>query len=100
MPILNNNLRNGRYESDSHPSRYFTTSFFHRPEELEDEVSETGLRQRGIFSVQGPGEYVRDLESRMSEASRREQLLELTRLVEEERTLMGMASHLAIVAEK
>ena len=63
-------------------------------------MSEAGLRQRGLFSVQGPGEYARDLEARLSEPTRREQLLDLIRLVEEERSLMGMASHLVIVAEK
>ena len=99
-PMLHDNLSGGRYEPDSHSYRHFTTSFFHRPEELEEEVSEAGLCQRGLYSVQGPGEYARDLEARLSEPARRGQLLELIRLVEEERTLMGMASHLVIVAEK
>ena len=100
MPMLHNNLSDGRYEPDSYSHRHFTTSFFHRPEELEEEVSEAGLRQKGLFSVQGPGEYARDLEACLSEPTRRDQLLELIRLVEEEPTLMGMASHLVIVAEK
>ncbi len=100
MPMLNSNLGSGRYEPQSHTSRYFTTSFFHRPEELEEEVSEARLRQKGLFSAQGPGEYASDLEARLSEPTRRAKLLELIRLVEEERTLMGMASHLVIVAEK
>ena len=50
--------------------------------------------------MQGPGEYARDMEARLSEPTKKGQLLELIRLVEEERTLMGMASHLVIVAEK
>jgi ubiquinone/menaquinone biosynthesis C-methylase UbiE len=100
MSMLHHNLSNGRYEPDLYSPRYFTTSFFHRPEELEVEVAEAGLHQKGLFSVQGPGEYAVDLEARMSDPARRRQLLDLVRLVEEERTLMGMASHLVIVAEK
>ena len=100
MTMLRHNLSNGRYEPDLYSHRYFTTSFFHRPEELEDEVAEAGLHQKGLFSVQGPGEYAEDLESRMSDPDGRRQLLALVRLVEEERTLMGMASHLVIVAGK
>ena len=100
MSMLHHNLSNGRYEPDLYSPRYFTTSFFHRPEELEVEVAEAGLYQKGLFSVQGPGEYAVDLEARMSDPARRRQLLDLVRLVEEERTLMGMASHLVIVAEK
>ena len=53
-----------------------------------------------MFSVQGPGEYATDLGGRMSDLEKREQLLDLIRLVEEERTLMGMASHLVVAAEK
>ena len=100
ISMLHLNLRTGRYEPDSYTPGYFTTAFFHRPEELEEEVAEAGLRQIGLFSVQGPGEYAKDLDARMSDPVRREQLLELIRLVEGERTLMGMASHFATVAEK
>ena len=100
MSMLHHNLSNGRYEPDLYSPRYFTTSFFHRPEELEVEFAEAGLHQKGLFSVQGPGEYAVDLEARMSDPARRRQLLDLVRLVEEERTLMGMASRLVIVAEK
>ena len=53
-----------------------------------------------MFSVQGPGEYATDLDARMADPAKREQLLNLIRLVEEERTLMGMASHLVVAAEK
>ena len=100
VPMLHRNLNNGQYEPDMYSPRYFTTSYFHRPEELEEEVAEAGLHQKGLFSVQGPGEYASDLEARMSDPDRRRQLLDLIRLVEEERTLMGMASHLVVVAEK
>ena len=100
VTMLRRNLSDGRYEPDQYSPKYFTTSFFHRPEELEDEIAEARLNQKGLFSVQGPGEYAEDLESRMSDPERRRQLLDLVRLVEEERTLLGMASHMVIVAEK
>ena len=100
IPTVQRNLSTGLYEPDSRTGEHFTTSFFHLPEELEDEAKDAGLRQMGLFSVQGPGEYARDLEERMSDPVRRDQLLDLVRLVEEERTLMGMASHLVLVAEK
>ena len=63
-------------------------------------MSETGFEQRGLYSVKGPGELARDLEGRMSSPIRREQLLDLIRLVEREKTLLGVSSHFAVVATK
>ena len=100
MTILYRDISDGRHLPDSHIHEYFTTSFFHRPEELEEEIAEAGLHTKGLFSVQGPGEYATDLDDRMSDPVRRDQLLALIRLVEEERTLMGMASHIVLVAGK
>ena len=100
MTILYGDISKGQHLPESNTPGYFTTAFFHRAGELEEEVAEAGLRQKGLFSVQGPGEYAKDLGSRMSDPVRRKQLLDLIRLVEQERTLMGMASHLVVVAEK
>ena len=100
MTILHRDLSDGRHLPDSHVQEYFTTAFFHRPEELEVDVAEAGFSLKGLFSVQGPGEYATDLDDRMADLRKREQLLDLIRIVEEERTLMGMASHLVVAAEK
>ena len=100
MTILYRDLSDGRHLPNSHAQEYFTTAFFHRPEELEEEIAEAGFSIRGMFSVQGPGEYATDLDDRMADPRRREQLLDLIRMVEQERTLMGMASHLVVAAEK
>lgn len=100
MTILYRDLSDGLHLPDSRVQEYFTTAFFHLPEELESEVVEAGFRIRGLFSVQGPGQFANDLDGRMADPEKGEQLLGLIRLVEEERTLMGMASHLVVAAEK
>ena len=47
-------------------TRYFTTAYFHRPEELTAEIDESGFRRRGLYSVQGPAQFAPDLEARMA----------------------------------
>ena len=96
--ILSRDLVDGQHRGDGHD--YFTTAFFHRPEELGDEVSETGFGQWGLYSVKGPGELAKDLEARMSDTKRRAQLLDLVRSVEREKTLLGVSSHFVVVATK
>ena len=96
--ILSRDLEDGQHRGLVHD--YFTTAFFHMPEELEAEVSESGFVQQGLYSVQGPGQLATDLEERLSDSSKRAQLLDLIRSVEQEMTLLGVSSHLVVVATK
>ena len=58
--ILSRDFEDGQHRGHAHD--YFTTAFFHRPEELEAEVHEAGFVQEGVYSVQGPGQLATDLE--------------------------------------
>ena len=98
VSILSRDLKEGQHRGNAND--YFTTAFFHRPEELESEVREAGFSQRSLYSVKGPGEFAADLEERMSDPSKRAQLLDLIRSVEQEMILMGMSSHFVVVATK
>ena len=98
VDIIRRDLEEGQHRGVPGTSRYFTTAFFHRPEELAAEIRESGFRQKGLFSVQGPAQFAPDLEARMAHPARRAQLLDLIRRVEQEETLLGAASHIAAVA--
>ena len=100
ISLLDRDLADGRHLPETNIPGYFTTAYLHRPEELETEVAEAGFRQIDLLSVQGPGEYTADLEERLSDPVRREQLLDLIRRVEREKTLLGMASHFVVIAER
>ena len=100
IPILRRDLEEGQHRGDPNSVRYFTTAFFHRPEELEAEVLEAGFMQQGLYSVEGPGELAANLHERMSDPTKRAQLLELVRSVEHERMLLGVSSHFVVVATR
>ena len=100
VPILRRDLEEGQHRGHEDGSSYFTTAFFHRPEELQDEVREAGFHQRGLYSVKGPGELATDLEGRMSDPEKRELLLDLIRSVEQEETLLGASSHFIVAATR
>jgi SAM-dependent methyltransferase len=71
----------------------FTTSYFHLPAELADEVSAAGFGDVRVFHVEGPGFLIRDLEERLNDPARREALMNAIRLVEEDLS-MHASSHL------
>ena len=100
ISILRSDLEDGQHRGHPDAPDYFTTAYFHRPEELEAEILEARFEEIGQYAIQGPGELATDLEGRMSDPNKREQLLKLIRSVEQETTLLGMSSHFVVVATK
>jgi SAM-dependent methyltransferase len=78
----------------------FTTSYFHLPSELAEEVSEAGFRDVEIFQIEGPGFLVADFSDRWNDPVRKEALLRAARLVELEPEMRGASSHLLAVARR
>jgi hypothetical protein len=79
---------------------YFTTAYFHRPEELAEEMRSAGLEPDGVFGIEGPGWIVPDVPERMADPARRETLLTVARLLEAEPSVMGCSAHLLGVARR
>ncbi len=100
VPILRRDLVDGQHRGLADDFGYFTTGYFHRPDELEAEVREAGFEPLGTYAVQGPGAVATDLDGRMSDPAKRAQLLDLIRSVEAERTLLGMSAHFVVAATR
>lgn len=74
----------------------------HRPAELQAEVAEAGLLETTLVSIEGAGAYLSnaDLEERWASAAARDLLLDVARRLEAVPELVGMGSHLMLVAER
>jgi SAM-dependent methyltransferase len=79
---------------------YFTTTFFHHPDELRDEVTDAGFELLDLLAVEGPGYALNDFSAWWDDDARREILLEACRQVEREPSLMGMSPHIIAVGRK
>lgn len=73
------------------------TAYFHRPEELADEVRDAGFDAVSLLGVEGPGWLMQE---HWSDPGRREQMLFAARAVESEPSLSGLSSHLLAVGTK
>lgn len=76
----------------------FTTAFFHRPDELEDEVRDSGLRPDVLYAVEGPAGFFPDFDERWEDERRREDMLRIAEGLETEPYVLGASPHLLIVA--
>lgn len=93
-------LGTGRHENPTGHPGWFTTAYFHRPEELAEEPGAAGLTLRELVTVEGMAGWLRNLEARWDDPADRVLILEATRAVESEPSLLGLGSHLLAVAQR
>jgi len=93
VDILKQDLHNGQHRNPTDRPDYFTTTFFHRPEELQQEMAEAGLHVEKLVGVEGPVWLMSSFENHWSTQSKRQLLLELLRTVEEEDSIIGASAH-------
>ena len=96
--IVEQDLRDGQHRNETGNLRYFTASFFHRPEELGLELADAGFEGVRVFAVEGPAFALPDFAARWSRPETRETLLRLLRTVECEKALAGASPHLLACA--
>lgn len=98
--ILERDLADGQHRNPTGDLSYFTTAFFHRPSELQEEIKEAGFRNPEVFPIEGPGWMARDFESLWRNEAQRARLLECVRKVEREPEILGASAHLMAIAKK
>ncbi len=96
--IVRRDIVDGQHRNDTGKPQYFTTAYFHRPEELAAEVVEVGFAAPEVFAVEGPGAFLRDFRDWWEDPDRRRRLLALVRTVEREPSLLALSPHLLAVA--
>jgi len=88
----------GHHRNDTGRPEIFTTAYFHRPEELREEVKEAGLSVLDLVGIEGPAWQVRGFADAWRDPAHREAILEAVRLLEQEPTLLGVSPHLMVIA--
>jgi SAM-dependent methyltransferase len=97
VAIVEHDLRGGEHRNPTSRLDYFTTAYFHRPDELRAEVADAGFDVDGVFGVEGPGWLLADVQERLEDDRRRGDLLRVARLFESEPSLIGISAHLLVL---
>ncbi|GAA2386715.1 hypothetical protein Cme02nite_67860 [Catellatospora methionotrophica] len=93
-------LATGAHRNPGELPGWFTTAYFHRPDELPGEVADAGLELDRIAAVEGPLWTVPRLAEILADERRTAQLMRFTREVEGVPHLWGASSHLLTVARR
>ena len=98
--IVERDVREGQHRNPTGRPEWFTTAYFHLPEDLAQEVGEAGLRLHAVFAVEGPAWMLPDIERRLADPACRERLLAAIRRIETEPSLLGASAHLLAIAHR
>ena len=96
--IRDQDLRDGQHRNTTGNLDYFTTSYFHRPDDLLREIEAAGFRDTYVLGVEGPGWLLADLDERWNDDLLREDILAIGRRLEREPSIVGASAHLLAIA--
>ena len=98
--IVAQGMADGRHENPTNEPEYFTTAYFHRPEDLRQEVTDAGFDVEALYGIEGPGWMFPDFEERWADPDRRRILVDIARTLESEPAVIGCSAHFLIVGRK
>src|SRR5262249_48082829 len=100
VKIRDRDLADGQHRNDTDNADYFTTAYFHRPEDLRSELEEAGFRDVTVLGIEGPGWMLPDFDARGAVPALRKDLLAAARALESEPSILAVSAHLLGIGRK
>jgi len=100
VKIVQQDLIDGQHRNPNNHPAYFTTAFFHHPDELREEIAEAGFSDEKLLAIQGLGAVLPNFEEHWQDTEQRERLLQAIRWLEAEPSTLGVTSHILATARK
>jgi ubiquinone/menaquinone biosynthesis C-methylase UbiE len=98
--IVERDLDEGQHRNPKNEPGYFSTAYFHHPDEVRDEVIEAGFQLEAILPVEGPGWLMPDFDTFWENEANRERLLHIIRKVESDPAILSVSAHIVAVSRK
>ncbi len=100
VKMRNRDPADGQHRNETDDVNYFTTAYFHRPDDLHQELESAEFRDVRVYGVEGPGWTLLDLDARWEDAALKRDLLDVARALECEPSILGASAHLLGVGRK
>ena len=100
VKIRDRDLVDGQHRNDTNELDYFTTAYFHRPDDLRGELEAAGFQDVTVLGVEGPAWILPDFDARWEDPALRRDLLDVARAFESEPSVVGISAHLLGVGRK
>jgi ubiquinone/menaquinone biosynthesis C-methylase UbiE len=100
MRIIERDLKTGQHRNPTNKPEYFTTAFFHHPDELKNEVEQAKFTSVKVYAVTGFGWLLPKFKQIWEKPVLRARLMTLLDRTELESSLLGQSDHLLTVGRK
>jgi ubiquinone/menaquinone biosynthesis C-methylase UbiE len=101
MGMIRRELQDGQHiRNEKSKYRGMGRSYFHVPETLDKELSEAGFRNNDIRGIIGPLWLTADIDEKWKQKEKRERIMEIVRLLEKEKPIMGVSTHIVSISNK
>ena len=100
IKMRDRDLMDGQHRNEAGNIEYFTTAYFHRPDELGQEIEWAGFEDVSVYGVEGPGWRLSDIDSRANDAEQWTDLMHVARALEHEPSIIGASAHLLGVGRR
>ena len=98
--IVSTDLASGRHRNPTGREGWWTTAYFHRPDELRSEIVAAGFAVDEVVGVEGVAPWIPALAERWLDPGHREVIVDAARLVEHEPAVIGVSPHLLAIAHR
>jgi hypothetical protein len=98
--IRDRDLTDGQHRNDTNHSCYFTTAYFHRPEDLRGELQAARFDKVTVLGIEGPGWLLSDFAARWDDPARRSEMMAVAARLEAAPSAIGVSAHLLGLARK
>jgi ubiquinone/menaquinone biosynthesis C-methylase UbiE len=98
--IRDQDLIDGQHRNTTGRPDYFTTAYFHRPEDLHAELEDAGFSDVRMLGIEGVGWMFGDFDARWSDEALRRDMLNVARALEAEPSIVGASAHLLGIGRK
>jgi ubiquinone/menaquinone biosynthesis C-methylase UbiE len=98
--IVERDLKDGQHRNPKYKPHYFTTSFFHHPEELRSELETGGFNVRSVLAIEGPMWITNDFDEYWKDKKLRKHILSFAEKIENEPTILGASEHIMAIGQK
>ncbi|HTX16125.1 MAG TPA: class I SAM-dependent methyltransferase [Candidatus Baltobacteraceae bacterium] len=96
--IVAGDLASGQHRNPTNRIEYFTTAYFHRPEELSAEVRAAGFHNVQLLAVEGPAWSAAQFRKAWENPAQRQSLMEFLSSIEREHSVQGASAHIIALA--
>jgi SAM-dependent methyltransferase len=98
--IVDGDLRDGQHRNPHGGPVWFTTAYFHHPDELESEAADAGVTVTEIVGVEGLACWLPHIREQWDDPAQRAVMIGAARAVESEPALRGLSPHLLVIARR